>query len=96
MEWYFYMKICHIKLSWYSKGLNSSKEISIFINEFVYLIILKLSGITDMQKKAKKYFKAKINIIFHRGVSFVPPMRALKFPPLQKSVYLETCVLTYN
>ena len=42
-------------------------------------------------KKSKKYFKAKINI-FHLCPTNVSAW-ALKFPPSQKSVYLETGVL---
>ena len=55
MELYFNVKICNIIYTYrvVLKWLNFSKEISIFINEFVCLIILKLLDITDMQKMQK-------------------------------------------
>ena len=82
MEWYFYVKICHViylyrvvlKLSCYSKELNFSKKVlSSFMSSSTLLFWSNQILLTC--KKSKRYFKAKINIIFHiRGFSFVPPM----------------------
>ena len=58
MELYFNVKICNIIYTYrvVLKWLNFSKEISIFIHEFVYLIILMLLDITDMQKSKLNIF----------------------------------------
>ena len=78
---------------WYSKGLHFTPRINIFNYDFVYIMLLKFWGITDMQNK-KIYFKTKTNNIFHtRDVSFVPPIwvraLALKFLLSQKSTCLS-------
>ena len=57
------------KLVWYSKGLNFTNRISIFNHEFVFEPLIYY-----WHPISKRYFKTKINSIFHKqGVSFIPP-----------------------
>ena len=76
MEWYFYVKICHIiypyrvvlNLSWYSKELKIFKE-----NKYLHSWVQTPYYFEEIRycwhaKKSKRYFKGKINIIFTYGV----------------------------
>ena len=55
-------------------AVTRKSAISIFNHEFVYLKILKVLDIPDMQHQ-EMFFKAnKLNIFHIRGVRFVPPI----------------------
>ena len=90
----FYNYLCRVvlKLSWYSNG------ISVFNHQFVYHKILKNKDITDMQNTQKLFLSKYTSQHFSYTGCYLCPTNvsayALKLPPSQKSVFLETGVLT--
>ena len=67
-------KLYHFKLGLIFKGLEFTNGISIFNHEIVHLMSSNLWYVTDLPI-SNKYFKTKINNIFHKqSVSLIQPI----------------------